>query len=295
MIKKSVLCAIPCFDESYNLPTLFADLEREGIFDVADVVFIDDHSSDQTPAMIVARGYKMIRHSQNQGYGQAVQTGFAHALAGEYDAFIIFPGDHQRSARDLKHLIIIHQQKEFDVVTGSKFHIYSEKYGPIRRRIGNIIYSKIAEYGWNSPIKDVLSGFKIYSVSMVAPFFQYLPRGYAFDICFSLYASRFGLRVMETPVACRYDDHTSKMNSVLWVSIKMLVQLMIHLVKQPLFHSASSQKAKLAREMASPDPAMFSTYSYRSSNVNAASPSSDSSTSDTISVQQADIANIESR
>ncbi len=267
---KSVLCAIPCYNESYNLPNLFADLEREGIFDIADVVFIDDHSSDETPLMILKQDYKMIRHSQNQGYGQAVQTGFAQALAGKYEAFIIFPGDHQRSAKDLRQLILIHQQKEFDVVTGSKFHIYSEKYGPIRRRIGNIIYSKIAEYGWKSPIKDVLSGFKIYSVAKVTPFFQYLPRGYAFDICFSLYASRFGLKVMETPVACRYDEHTSKMNSVLWVSFKMLMHLIVHLVKQPLFHSANSRQTAFERKIAATVPEKFSSYSYRS--VSAAAP-----------------------
>ncbi len=236
MKKKSVLCAIPCFNEAYNLPHLFADLKSEGILDLADILFIDDHSTDKTAALISRHGYKLIRHSQNLGYGQAVQTGFAHALKENYKAFIIFPGDHQRSAKDAKRLIITHQITGFDVVSGSKFHIYSKLYGPIRRRIGNIIYSKIAEYGWNSPIEDVLSGFKIYSVTKVAPFFQDLPRGYAFDICFSLYASRFGLRLMETPVDCRYDAHTSKMKSVLWVSAKMLFHLIVHFVKQPFAH-----------------------------------------------------------
>lgn len=236
MKKKSVLCAIPCFNESYNLPTLFADLKKERIFDIADILFIDDHSTDSTADLIRASGFRVLRHTQNLGYGQAVQTGFTYALKQNYDAFIIFPGDHQRSAKDMRHLILTHQKKEFDVVSGSKFHIYSQLHGPIRRRIGNQIYSKIAKYGWNSPIEDVLSGFKIYSVAKVAPFFQHLPRGYAFDICFSLYASRFGLRLMETPVDCRYDAHTSKMKSVLWVSVKMLTHLIIHFFKQPFVH-----------------------------------------------------------
>jgi glycosyltransferase involved in cell wall biosynthesis len=238
MKKKSVLCAIPCFNEAYNLPTLFADLESEGIFHLADVLFIDDHSTDETSSMIAKRGFNVIRHQQNLGYGQAVQTGFSVALQNGYEAFIIFPGDHQRSAKDVRKLILTHQENDFDVVSGSKFHIYSQLHGPIRRRIGNIIYSKIAQYGWNSPIEDVLSGFKIYSIKKVAPFFQHLPRGYAFDICFSLYASRYGLRLMEIPVNCRYDAHTSKMKSVLWVSIKMLTHLIIHFFKQPLVYPA---------------------------------------------------------
>jgi glycosyltransferase involved in cell wall biosynthesis len=249
MKKKSVLCAIPCFNESYNLPTLFADLESAGIFHIADVLFIDDHSTDETSSMIAKRGYNMIRHSENKGYGQAVQTGFSHALKENYSAYVIFPGDHQRRAKDLRHLILTHQQNNFDVISGSKFHIYSQLHGPIRRRIGNRIYSKIAQYGWNSPIEDVLSGFKIYSVASVLPFFQHLPRGYAFDICFSLYASRFGLRLMETPVDCRYDAHTSKMKSVLLVSMKMLFQLLIHLVKQPLLHPVSLKAARVSHQL----------------------------------------------
>jgi glycosyltransferase involved in cell wall biosynthesis len=250
MKKKTVLCAIPCFNESYNLPALFADLERARLFEIADILFIDDHSTDGTAALISQRGYKVIRHTKNLGYGQAVQTGFAFALKGKYDAFMIFPGDHQRSAKDARHLIITHQQNDFDVVSGSKFHIYSNLHGPIRRRIGNRIYSKIAEYGWNSPIEDVLSGFKIYSVEQVAPFFQHLPRGYAFDICFSLYASRFGLRLKEIPVDCRYDAHTSKMKSVLWVSIKMLFHLMIHFVKQPFAHPSPAKYDLTKRPLA---------------------------------------------
>ena len=109
------------------------------------------------------------------------------------------------------------------------FHIYSEKYGPIRRRIGNIIYSTMARFIWKSPIEDVLSGFKIYNVKAVLPFFEILPEGYPFDICFSFYASLFKLKVTELPVDCRYDDHTSKMKSVIWVSIKMLTHLIFHL------------------------------------------------------------------
>lgn len=244
MKRKAILCAIPCYNESYNLPALFADLEHEGIATVADIIFIDDHSTDRSQEMIMQRGYQVIRHPSNLGYGQAVQTGFTYATEGHYEAFIIFPGDHQRRGKDLKRLIEIHQRREFEVVTGSKFHIYSEKYGPIRRRLGNIIYSRIARHGWNSPIQDVLSGFKIYSVPAVLPFFHLLPKGYPFDICFSMYASRHGLRVTEVPVDCRYDDHTSKMKSVLWVSFKMLMHLALHFFTQPILHPVPRKQVK---------------------------------------------------
>lgn len=233
MKRKKVLCAIPCYNESYNLPALFKDLKSNNITEIADIVFIDDCSKDHSVQMIKAQGFNLIQHEKNMGYGQAVKSGFQHAVDGEYHGFVIFPGDGQRSAADLAKLIQIHSEGQFDVVTGSKFHIYSELYGPIRRCIGNIIYWKIAQYGWGSPIQDVLSGFKIYSVAAVKPFFFSLPGGYPFDICFSLYAARFGLKLTEVDVKCRYDAHTSKMKSVLWVSFKMLYHLIYHYFAQP--------------------------------------------------------------
>lgn len=230
--KSTTLCALPCYNESYNLPALFQDLEDNKISEVADLLYIDDASTDNSQELLSAQSVNMIRHSKNFGYGQAVKTAFDYAIKHGYESLIIFPGDGQRSASDLKALIQIYQTTDYDVVTGSKFHIYSDKYGPIKRRIGNIIYSNIAYFGWGSPIEDVLSGFKIYDVQAVKPFFDILPKGYPFDICFSFYASRFGLKMKEVPVNCRYTEHTSKMKSVLFVSFKMLMKLSYHLVLQ---------------------------------------------------------------
>lgn len=244
MKQNKILCAIPCFNESYNLPKLFTDLKENRISEIADIVFVDDCSSDETYNLIQSHNYPVIRHQQNGGYGKAVQTGFRYAVDNRYDGFVIFPGDNQRSAKDLQRLVQLHQTKNYDVVVGSKFHIYSDKYGPIKRRIGNIVYSKIASYCWKSPIQDVLSGFKIYSVEAVLPFFFDLPEGYPFDICFSFYASKHGLTITEVPVNCRYDEHTSKMKSVIGVSIKMLVHLVMHMIIQPLFRPARKSNAR---------------------------------------------------
>ncbi len=227
--QSKTLCALPCYNESYNLPNLFNDLETEKISQYADLIFIDDASTDQSLEMLQQKSYKYIRQASNLGYGQAVKTAFTYAIQNGYESLIIFPADGQRSAKDLRELITNFQNSNYDVITGSKFHIYSDKYGPINRRLGNIIYSNIAQLGWESPIKDVLSGFKIYNVKAVEPFFHILPKGYPFDICFSFYASRFGLKIKEIPVQCRYDDHTSKMKSVILVSIKMLLNLCYHL------------------------------------------------------------------
>ena len=238
---KKVLCAIPCYNESVNLNNLFKDLKNNNVLEHADILFVDDCSTDNSYEMIKQNSYNVVKHDKNQGYGKAVQTAFKHAVENNYQSFIIFPGDGQRSASDLIHLINLDKEDKFDVISGSKFHIYSDRYGPIKRRIGNRIYAMIAKLGWNCPIQDVLSGFKIYRVDSVKKFFFKLPKGYPFDICFSMYAARFQLKVTEVDVNCRYDDHTSKMNSVLWVSFKMLMHLIYHFVMQPRIVKATNE------------------------------------------------------
>jgi glycosyltransferase involved in cell wall biosynthesis len=230
MGEAKALCVIPVFNEAINLPVLFEDVEGERVADDFDLLFINDGSSDQSSDLIRNRGFSLISHEQNQGYGACVRDGIRRAVKEGYDFFAIFPGDHQRRAGDLKRMLQLARSGQYDVVVGSKFHIYDHKLGPIRRRIGNIIFSKMSSWLWGSPIEDVLSGFKVYRVAAIRDFFELCPVGYPFDIVFNFHSSLRGLRYAEIPVACRYDQHTSKMRSVLWVSFKMLSYVIKHCI-----------------------------------------------------------------
>jgi glycosyltransferase involved in cell wall biosynthesis len=199
-----------------------------------DFLFVDDCSQDGTSALVSAAGFRVIRHAVNRGYGGAVKTGLHYGLEHGYSRMVLFPGDHQRSAKDVIRLIEEQNSTMHDVVVGSKFHIYSQKYGPIRRRIGNRIFSGMARFLWGSPIEDVLSGFKIYNLNSVQPLLGFLPDGYPLDIVFSYYASRIGLSIAEIPVDCKYTENTTKMKSVLLVCMKMLIALSKHVVLRPL-------------------------------------------------------------
>jgi glycosyltransferase involved in cell wall biosynthesis len=223
-----ILCLIPCFNEAVNLPSLFLDLKTHSIHEVATLLFVDDGSTDATCEFIRREGYAVIQHKKNLGYGGSVKTGFRYAIQNGFTHLVLFPGDHQRSAKDVMRLIEEQDRSGADVVVGSKFHIYSKRYGPIRRRLGNRIYSTIARVMWSSPIEDVLSGFKVYRLARVAPIVERLPNSYALDIVFSYEVARNGLKIREIPVDCRYTETTSKMRSVFWVSVDMLATLIWH-------------------------------------------------------------------
>jgi glycosyltransferase involved in cell wall biosynthesis len=234
MKKNSILCLVPCYNETKNLPSLFQDVQAIGLENWVDFLFVDDCSRDGTSELVSGAGFRVIRHPVNRGYGGAVKTGLQYGLDHGYSKMVLFPGDHQRSAKDVIRLIEEQNATMSDVVVGSKFHIYSQKYGPIRRRIGNRIFSGMAKFLWGSPIEDVLSGFKIYNLNSVRPLLAFLPDGYPLDIVFSYYASRIGLSIVEIPVDCKYTENTTKMKSVLVVCMKMLLALSKHVVLKPL-------------------------------------------------------------
>src|SRR5579885_2151821 len=53
-----------------------------------EVIVVDDGSRDQTPRIVASfPGVRLLRHSENRGYGAALKTGFAHAR-GELLAFL---------------------------------------------------------------------------------------------------------------------------------------------------------------------------------------------------------------
>ena len=219
------LCAIPCYNEEINLPSLFEDLETNQIPEHFEIIFIDDGSKDSTKSMIEQKGYRVVSHEKNMGYGQAVKTAFQFGKEHDFSYFAIFPGDHQRSASDLLKMQRLIIQENADAIVGSKFHIYSKKHGPIGRKYGNRMFSGLAKYGWGSDFDDVLSGFKIYRIATVNPFFDHLPENYGLDITFSYIASQYNLKIIAIPVNCKYNQHTSKMRSTIITSLMMILTL----------------------------------------------------------------------
>ena len=245
-MRKKVLCAVAVYNESFNLPNLFKDVEDQALADYVDFVFIDDFSTDHSVSLIQNAGYEVLSQPEKGGYGGAVKMGMRLASERGYQYMVLFPGDHQRQANDVKKLISLALKTNHDVIVGSKFHIYSEFYkGSIGRKFGNKLYSNFAKFFWNSSISDVLSGFKIYKVARTHAIMEVVPQGYPLDIVFSLYASRQKLIMSEIPVNCRYDQNTTKMKSIALVSMNMMLHLLTHLF---YFEFLNRRKLQMALE-----------------------------------------------
>lgn len=74
MDKKELLIIIPAYNEEKNILKVLDQLEKQGIPKIADILVIDDASSDDTGRIVRERQYEMITHIYNLGYGSALQA-----------------------------------------------------------------------------------------------------------------------------------------------------------------------------------------------------------------------------
>lgn len=74
--KKELLIIIPAYNEANNITKLLEKLESPEIAEIADVLIMNDASSDDTNWIVKARNHAIVTHVFNLGYGSALQLGY---------------------------------------------------------------------------------------------------------------------------------------------------------------------------------------------------------------------------
>ena len=236
-MNKNFLCSILCFNNEKIIQKLIDDFNSCYELRDINIVFIDDNSSDDTHKILMQNNLSIIKHDINLGYGAAVKSSFRYAKSNKLDYLCIFPGDYQRSIKDLLTMIKLQQSNKFDLISGSKFNYI--KYIPTHRKIGNLFYSKLAKYFWNSKLEDVLSGFKLYRVKKFIDIVEQMPNNYSFDIVLNQIFSNKNFICKEFEAEVKYNDQTSKMKSafyfgkknILYIGINMFVSTLVAFIK----------------------------------------------------------------
>ncbi len=123
---------VPVYNEQHLVAASLARLRAlEGSPDLewAEVIVVDDCSTDDTPSVLQAfrreekaRGgplrWTFLRHEQNGGKGRAVQTALEQARG---EISVIHDADLEYQPRDLLRIVRIFVEEEADAVFGSRF------------------------------------------------------------------------------------------------------------------------------------------------------------------------------
>jgi glycosyltransferase involved in cell wall biosynthesis len=184
---------VPVYNEELNVDELFARIAAVIRAPDAEIIFVDDGSSDGTARRLAAIAatdarVRVIRFRRNFGQTAALSAGIDHATG---DILIPMDGDLQNDPADIP-LLLARLDEGYDVVSGWRH----KRQDPFHRRLPSVIANRIIswlsgvhlhDYGCSLKAyrRDVLSDVRLYG-----EMHRFVP----------IYASWQGARVTELPV-----------------------------------------------------------------------------------------------
>jgi len=172
----------------------------------ADLLVVDDGSTDGTAARAAETGAMVASLPFNQGLGAALQTGYLHARREGYDFIAHLDADGQHPPADVARLLEEVYADRADLVIGSRYRdpeaaeAESDDYKPtISRRIGSNVFRFFLTLATRQRFTDTTSGMRAANRRVIALFSENYSPDFA-EIESLQLAVRQGLRVKEVPV-----------------------------------------------------------------------------------------------
>jgi len=197
---------IPAKDEEAGLAQLLPDLT--GLYPDAEIIVVNDGSSDNTEQVCLDAGVKVITHPYAKGNGAAVKAG-ARAAQGDYIVFM--DGDGQHAASDVARLVEeVH--KGYDLVVGARSGL--EAQASVARWSANAFYNAFASWMVDRKIPDLTSGFRCVNRRKFLSFLYLLPNGFSYPTTSTMAFFRAGYSVGFVPITVSKRIGNSHINLV---------------------------------------------------------------------------------
>ena len=166
---------IPAFNEEAGLPPTLETLLAERRLAGAQIIVIDDGSSDKT-AEVAARfapRVRVIRHKRNQGYGAGIKSGSRVATT-TYVAW--FDADGQHRATDLASIYETAIRDGYDAVLGART---ADSAFVQSRKLGKMVLSVVANSVAQQKIPDINCGLRLFRRQLLVAYLPLLPDGFS--------------------------------------------------------------------------------------------------------------------
>jgi len=233
----AIATVIPAYRVELNIEAVLRDLPAY----IKHIIVVDDASPDSTSDLITAASKKdrritLIRHTENQGVGGAMVSGFRKALELGAQIVVKIDGDGQMDPAHIPALITPLIQGKADYVKGNRFRDFqSLQQMPFVRRVGNLglsFLTKAATGYWN--IFDPTNGFFAIRAETIEQLrFERIDKRYFFETSMLANLYLLGAMVLDTPIPARYRNETSHLSirrTLFEFPIKLLVTFLRRIV-----------------------------------------------------------------
>ena len=210
----------------YNEESVISDVIAQVRTAFAQVVCVDDGSSDRSADLAAKAGARVVRHPLNLGQGAALQTGFDYALTDPSMQYVVtFDADGQHQIADALGMVKRLRAGEADVVFGSRF--LDERTKPsfaknmvLRAAVG---YTNLTTH---TRLTDAHNGLR----AIRRPVLEQLDitqngMAHASELVAQIGALKASY--VEHPVHILYTDYSKAKGQSLWNSINILAELIL--------------------------------------------------------------------
>jgi len=211
-----IATVIPAYRVERDIETVLQNIPPY----IKHIIIVDDASPDSSADLITAAAKKdkritLIHHTENQGVGGAMISGFRKALELGAQIVIKLDGDGQMDSAHIPALITPLIQGKADYVKGNRFRDFqSLQQMPFIRRLGNLglsFLTKAATGYWS--IFDPTNGYFAIRAELLTQLpLEQIDKRYFFET--SMLANLYLLDavVMDIPIPARYRNETSHLS-----------------------------------------------------------------------------------
>jgi glycosyltransferase involved in cell wall biosynthesis len=189
---ENLTIVIPAYNEEKSIGTVLKDICDSSSGFVAEVIVVDDGSSDQTAEIAEGAGVRVIRHSRNRGYGSALKTG---VRAAHTTYVLTMDSDGQHRTEDVRKLW--DARAACDMVVGQRTELI---HSSLWRMPGKWLLTLMANYIARQRIPDLNSGLRLMRREVILRYIHLCPSGFSFSTTITLALFTRGYDIKYVPI-----------------------------------------------------------------------------------------------
>lgn len=220
---------IPCYNEEVAIDKVVRDFRR-ALPDAAIYVY-DNNSRDRT-ASVAAQAGAIVRHESQQGKGHVVRRMFRDIDA---DYYIMVDGDDTYEAAHASEMLRTAMSGPFDLINYIRRETEDAAYRG-GHRFGNRMLTGVVRRIFGNRVKDMLSGYKVFSRRFVKSF-PALASGFDIETELTVHALELSMPIshVEGPYRGRPEGSESKLHTYRdgYRILKLIMKLIRH--ERPMF------------------------------------------------------------
>jgi len=204
-----IAIGLPAFNEGKNIASIIAQLKKK----YALIIVCDDGSSDFTSVIAEEMGAIVIKHKKNLGYGAAIRSLFLKAQELDCDILVTFDSDGQHKISDIESVIHPIENKQANIVIGSRFLGNIEGNIPTYRKLGIKAITNLVNSNTGNKITDSQSGFRGYDKKTLE---KIIPSesGMGVSTEILIKANKHEFKIIEVPITILYEKEITSQQTL---------------------------------------------------------------------------------